>query len=43
MGHYAGLLLTIYVIIGKTFYSKMLLYCTQLDYVSIRSYVHRRM
>jgi hypothetical protein len=41
MGHYARLLFTIYVIIGKTCYLEMLLYCTQLDYANIGSYVHR--
>jgi hypothetical protein len=41
-GHNAGLLFIVYVTIGKTYYSKMLLYCTQLDYVGIGSYVHKR-
>jgi hypothetical protein len=40
MGHYARLLFTIYVTIGQTRYSEMLLYCTQLDYASSESYVH---
>jgi len=32
MGHFARLLFTIYVTIGKTHYLEMLLHCTQLDY-----------
>jgi hypothetical protein len=42
MGHFARLLFTIYVTIGKTHYLEMLLHCTQLDYASIRSYVHKQ-
>jgi len=41
-GTNVGLLFIIYVTIGKTCYSKTLLYCTQLDYVGIGTYVHRQ-
>ncbi len=40
--HNVGLLFIVYVIVGKTYYSKMLLYCTKVDYVGIGSYVHRQ-
>ncbi len=41
-GTNVGLLFIIYVTIGKTCYLKTLLYCTQLDYVGIGTYVHRQ-
>jgi hypothetical protein len=40
--HNARFLFIVYFTVGKTCYSKMLQYCTQLDYADIGSYVHKQ-